>query len=268
MSFDHIAKVLDGQHRLEGLRALQAGAVFQLNVTIFVEADIADQANIFATVNLAQTKVNKSLVYDLFDYAKSRSPQKTAHEVTVALDRAEGGPLHKRIKRLGTRTAGRTSETLTQATVVNCLLDLISEKPMTDRDVLMRGKKLRLATDSELKSRPFRNLFIEERDVEIAKIINNYFSAIRQKWPTAWEDRAPGNILARTNGFRAFMRAFRNLYVEMCGNAEIGKVFGVASFTKRLSSVTLKDDDFNTDTFLPGTSGETALYNRLINDFE
>ena len=266
IDFGHIAKILDGQHRLEGLKALPDDAVFQLNVTIFVAADMNDQANIFATVNLAQTKVNTSLVYDLFDYAKSRSPQKTAHNVAVALDRAVDGPLQERIKRLGTRTIGRTGETLTQATVVTSLLDLISDKPMIDRDLLMRGKKVKQATSSELQSRPFRNLFIQEQDVDIAKIINNYFSAVRDRWSEAWEDRSKGNILPRTNGYRAFMRAFRPLYVEMCGD-EIGQVVRTSAFSKKMAEVDLVDSDFNVTRYAPGTSGETALYNDLIKAF-
>lgn len=267
IDYAHIAKVLDGQHRLEGLRALKEGQIFQLNVTIFVEADIADQANIFATVNLAQTKVNKSLVYDLFDYARSRSPQKTAHDITVGLDRAEGGPLYQRIKRLGTRTIGRTGETLTQATVVNCLLHLISAKPMIDRDLLMRGKKIKFALDWELETMPFRNLFIQEQDVAMARILNNYFSAIRLRWPVAWEDRSKGNILARTNGFRAFMRAFKNLYVDMCRGGEIGQIVATSKFVERISTVKLTNESFNTQSYSPGTSGETALYNDLMREF-
>ena len=267
VDYAHIAKILDGQHRLEGLRALRKGEVFQINVTIFVDADIADQANIFATVNLAQTKVNKSLVYDLFDYAKSRSPQKTAHDIVVGLDRTEKGPFHERIKRLGTRTIGRTGETLTQATVVNCLLELISDKPMTDRDLLMRGRSIKQATSRELEKLPFRNLFISEQDIAIAKILNNYFSAVRQRWPDAWEDRGKGNILARTNGFRAFMRAFKSLYIDMCQEGEIGQIFGVSKFYERLEAVQLSDADFNTQKYVPGTSGETALYNDLMRYF-
>jgi len=33
---------------------------FDVNVSIFVDADIADQATVFATVNLAQTKVTEA----------------------------------------------------------------------------------------------------------------------------------------------------------------------------------------------------------------
>src|SRR5579864_1940824 len=59
-----IARVIDGQHRIAGLFGLE-GKLFQMSVTVFVGSDISDQAYVFATVNLEQTKVNKSLAYDL-----------------------------------------------------------------------------------------------------------------------------------------------------------------------------------------------------------
>ena len=74
--FEEIARVLDGQHRIAGLRESSIDLdSFDVNVCVFVDADIADQASIFATVNLAQTKVNRSLVYDLMSYSKSREPR-------------------------------------------------------------------------------------------------------------------------------------------------------------------------------------------------
>jgi len=93
-----IAKVIDGQHRIEGLRNYD-GEPFSLNVSIFVDIDTATQAQIFATVNLEQTKVNKSLVYDLFALATHRSPQKTCHNIGVAMDKHKDSPFFERIKR-------------------------------------------------------------------------------------------------------------------------------------------------------------------------
>jgi DGQHR domain-containing protein len=101
---------------------------------VFVDVDIEDQAYLFSTVNLAQTKVNKSLVYDLFDLARGRSPQKTTHNIAVALDQNDSSPLHQRIKRLGSATRGRVAERITQATFVESLLPYISKNPMLDRD--------------------------------------------------------------------------------------------------------------------------------------
>jgi DGQHR domain-containing protein len=79
---DASAFVIDGQHRLAGLEDRDPEKKpFQVNVSIFVGADTSDQAEIFSRVNLAQTKVNKSLTYDLLEYAKDISPQKLAHDV-------------------------------------------------------------------------------------------------------------------------------------------------------------------------------------------
>jgi hypothetical protein len=52
--FRHIARVIDGQHRIAGLMDYNSGD-FDLPVTVFVGFDIAQQAQIFATVNLEQT---------------------------------------------------------------------------------------------------------------------------------------------------------------------------------------------------------------------
>ena len=145
----NIAKVLDGQHRIEGLKAFGSGT-FQVNVSIFVEMDIANQAYLFSTVNLAQTKVKKSLVYDLFEYSRSRSPQKSAHNIAVALDRLSSSPFYKRIKRLGSATPGRRGETLTQAAFVEAVMELMTTDAVVDRDIYKRGKRPARAAGAEL----------------------------------------------------------------------------------------------------------------------
>src|SRR5579871_3579077 len=200
-----LAKILDGQHRIEGLKNLASGVAFQLAVSIFVEADIADQAYVFATVNLSQTKVNRSLVYDLLDYTKARSPQRSCHDIAVALDKFGSSPLHNMIKRLGSATPGRSGETLTQATVVDSLLPYISTDPLGDREKLARGKKVAI-DDTEYQKTPFRPMWVAKRDADIARVLMEYFSAVAERWPQSWKGRERGNILPRTNGFRAFMR--------------------------------------------------------------
>jgi len=95
---DHVAKIIDGQHRIEGLRHYSGPKPFQLNVTIFIEMDIEDQGLVFSTINKAQTKVNKSISYDLYDLAKSRSPQKTCHNIAKFLNKKDGSPFFDKIK--------------------------------------------------------------------------------------------------------------------------------------------------------------------------
>jgi DGQHR domain-containing protein len=258
-----LAKVIDGQHRIAGLREFH-GEEFDLSVTIFIGADVSDQSNVFATVNLEQTKVNKSLVYDLFSLARTRSPQKTCHNIAVALDRDPLSAFHHRIKRLGFATEGRVFEPITQATFVESLLVYISSDPKMDRDELLKGKALRKIGAPEIYRLIFRNLFIEEADVKIAEIVSNYFDAVREKWPDAWNERGRGMILNRTNGFRALMRFLRDAYLSIAAPGDVpskGKFFD-----RVFLSIPLVSNDFKTENFPPGTSGEARLYRVLKGD--
>lgn len=258
--YRYIARVIDGQHRIAGLKNYAKGDFF-VNVTIFIGADIADQANIFSTVNLAQTKVNKSLVYDLFELSKTRSPERTCHEIVVALDKTNNSPFLNKIKRLGVATEGRTGETLTQATVVQMIIRYISNNPALDRDLLKRGKKLERADANTLQKLIFRNMFIEEDDYKITDIIWNYFDAVRERWPSAWASTGTGYILNRTNGYRGFMRFLRPAYLYFTST---GEVVTKDQFLTLFNKVDVQDDYFTVDNFRPGTSGETAIFNMLV----
>lgn len=255
-----LCRVIDGQHRIAGLKEFQ-GEHFQVPVSIFIGSDIADQAYVFATVNLEQTKVNKSLAIDLYELAKTRSPYKTCHNITVALDTKEGSPLYHRIKRLGVTTTNRDGELLTQATFVNGLIAYISKDPKVDRDQLLRGEKLARVSGEENLKFCFRNMFIDEEDVKIGKIIEQYFLAVRDRWPGAWNFGGKGLILNRTNGYRALMSIFGRIYNHV---AAPGDFVEKETFKKQFDKVDAKDDYFSTDNFKPGTSGEASLRNYLV----
>ncbi len=258
--FRDIARVIDGQHRIEGLQGFE-GEHFDLPVIILVGMDIADQAYIFSTVNLAQTKVNSSLAYDLYELAKARSPQKTCHNIAVALDQHQKSPFYRMIKRLGVATEGRFNETLTQATFIRSLIAYISKKPLEDRDTLLRGGRLSRANRVDTNEMIFRNMFIDEQDLKIMDVVWNYFDAVKRKWPQSWEVVAPGNILNRTNGFRAFMRFLRPAYLKISSPGDVPEA---EKFSDFLQLVALKDGDFNTERFPPGTSGEALLFRTLV----
>lgn len=260
--YRHIARVIDGQHRIKGLEGYE-GDNFDVNVSIFIDADIADQAAIFSTVNLAQTKVNKSLVYDLFELSKSRSPERTCHSVVVALEGTESSPLYRKIKRLGKATAGRYTETLSQATVVEGILQYIcrdQSQILQDRQIGRRGGRFPPAQGNDVERLVLRPFFIEERDVDLTNLIWNYFEAVEKRWPTAWKTNATGLMLNRTNGFNGLMRFFRKAYRYV---AAPGEVVSTEKFETIFAKTTLKDQDFNPETFLPGSSGASALAKAL-----
>ncbi len=265
---EEVAKIIDGQHRIKGLEGFN-GQKFQINVTIFIDMDIEDQAMVFATINLAQTKVNRSLVYDLYEHTESRSPQKTAHNIARLLNSKENSPFNNRIKILGTATPGIKGETLTQATFVEALIKQISgsaKSALIDRDLIKRGKKPDYASSTESYELIFRNMFLDKKDAEIAKVIWNYFSAVSQKWIESWKGvEITGNILPRSTGFSALMRLLPTVYNKLGG---AGTVPSSQKFFEILKKISIKDGDFTRENFLPGSSGEGTLYSRLLEGIE
>lgn len=254
-----VAKIIDGQHRLKAFEGTNFN--WDLTVNIFVGADEGTQAMIFSKVNLAQTKVNKSIVYDLFSLDRDRSPEKTSHEIVVNLNAIERSPFYQKIKRLGSATDGVFGETLSQATIVKGILPYITNDPLTDRDI---GRRIGVWPDrgpGDFKKRIFYPFFKNREDHKILAVLINYFDALRERWPLAWENNGRGAILARTNGFNGSMRFLRDAYLYITSEPVVPSKEQFAAIFNRS---TLQDDYFTTDNFPPGSSGSSAIYNEFI----
>jgi DGQHR domain-containing protein len=230
--FSKLAKILDGQHRIAGFDdnnttfINEVGDVsdFELLITIFVDADISTQANVFSTVNLAQTKVNKSLVYDLESLAYSRSPEKTCHDIAVLLNKEKDGPFEKRIKRLGVATPNIANETLTQAAFVENLMKLITFDAKSDRNYFLAKHKggkiakeyiLEKTDNKSLIKYPLRQSFLSDKDFIIATNVSNFFSSVRTLWPNAWSKSNKQSSLNKTIGLIALFRVLRDILSYM-----------------------------------------------------
>lgn len=256
---ENVAKIIDGQHRVAGLKGFAEG-IFQLNLTVFVDMDMEDQAMVFATINLKQTPVSKSLAYNLYEYATKRSPQKTCHDLAKFLNNRDGSPFEDKIKILGTATPGKKGETLTQAAFVENLILLISDDPDRDRDDLKRDKKLQSVQGSVARRLIFREFFREERDEAIAKVLWNYYGAVRERWPGAWLTAERGLVLNRTTGLAALMRFLPVAYHSI---DEKDGIPSEAAFLAIFRASSLSESDFNRDKYVPGSSGPKKLYDDL-----
>lgn len=257
------AFIIDGQHRLAGLESLER-ETFEVNVSIFVGADMADKAEIFSRVNLAQTKVNRSLVYDLFAYAEKRSPYKTAHEVTLALNGDEQGPFFQKIKRLGKATPGLGKiETLAQATVADGIIDYITSEPEKERNTGFLGLPGPSRKDEDWKRYIFQNFYDTDDAVSIFKILTNYFGAVSSKWTDAWYEPEIGMILNRTTGYNALMRFLREAYTHTVSSP---RVVSQKEFAELFEPMKIKSTEFNSENFKPGGSGASTLFKRLMDE--
>lgn len=190
-----IGDVIDGQHRLWGISKSADAELFELPVVFMFNLTTEEKAYIFATINSNQTKVNPSLIYDLFDVSTTRSPQKTVHEIARALNGKPGSPFFNRLKMLGRKDDTQEDATLSQGTFCKSILQLISNSP--EKDVLDIKSQKQLKEDSNL---PLRQFFIKDSDDILAKILFNCFSALKNVFPKEWSN-PHDNILWKTTGF-------------------------------------------------------------------
>lgn len=199
------AEILDGQHRVEGIK-INNRFNFELPIVIMFDLTEEEKAYVFSTINSNQTKVDKSLIYDLFDLSKKRSPYKSCHELARILNSSLDSPFYLKLKMLGKKTT--EIESLSQGTFVTHLCRLISKDPKGDMINIKNGVPL-----NDNKKLPFRNYFINDKDEIILKIIENYFNAVQNVFYHEWNN--PDNyILSKTTGFGALLIALKTFYFE------------------------------------------------------
>ena len=201
-----VAEILDGQHRIEGIRSYQGINELELPIVIMCDLTEEEKAYVFSTINSNQVKVDKSLIYDLFELSEKRSPYKTCHEIARILNSKKGSPFYRRLKMLGKK--GNDTESLSQGTFVECLCSLMSRTPREDMIKIKNGESLK--DDSNY---PLRKYFLSNDDAVILKIIENMFTAVEQVFFNEW-NQPEKYILCKTTGYGALMKALKEFYVE------------------------------------------------------
>lgn len=248
------ASIIDGQHRLAGFTDMNNDH-FELIVSIFIDLPIEDQAMLFATINLKQTKVSPSLVFDLFEETKLRSPQKTCHNICKALNADKASPFFQRIKPLGKKT-DEYSGLITQATFVKRLLPMVCKNPDKIRDDIKRNIPLN-PEDIENRDCIFWRFFTGDKDWAILKILNNYFNAVRLVFESDWNSTL--SPLPKTIGFSALMRLLPVLHKKGQEKGTFEESFFSANLDKAKSLAPIRFDDY------PASGvGENKLYQSLL----
>ncbi|MFV0224281.1 DGQHR domain-containing protein [Empedobacter falsenii] len=264
---DNIAHIIDGQHRVFGLkRALEKNGLFdeeiqnfELIVTVFVNMDDEDQAMVFSTINKSHTKVNQSLVYDLFDLAKTRSPQRCAHNIVKLLNERSESPFYNKVKMLGIADDFE-NETIAQATLADLIVKYISKNPTIDRDYLKRGKKLELYNGNYDLKYIFRDWFIDNEEGKIARVLWNYFTAVSNKWKIAWTDNS--YILSKSTGVISLMKFLKDIYMS---KEYPMSIISIDDFSEIFNRSELNDEDFKNNIFPSGAVGQNELYKKFKN---
>jgi DGQHR domain-containing protein len=259
---EDVAKIIDGQHRISGLQTSQ-DVKFDLVISIFVDIPIEDQAEIFSIINLKQARVDKSVVYDLFDLSDERSPQKTSHDIAKSLNSDSDSPFYQKIKMLGRNPKLLGSDDvlykapLTQAAFIKSLLPMISDNPDRDRDLLKRGNEIECSSGAKETRAIFCKYFKNKEDAVIIRILTNYFNAVKETFPQEWENN--NNPLSKTIGYGALMRFLRtNLFPIGEEKKDLSKDFFKGYFIKAKDKI-----EFTFERYAPAGKGESEIYRDL-----
>jgi DGQHR domain-containing protein len=188
----------------------------QLVVTFFIDKTLEYQAMIFSTINRTQKKVSADLVSSLFGLTSDDSPQKTALQVTLALNSHSSSPFYKRIKLYGGTYSKNESPPVSQSTVVKSILSLISENLReSENDRFKPRNKLTNRSDGSKVSLPFRKFYAHNNDSAISDIMYYYFNCVRKTfinendgsyWDISENAKSTNNILQTTVGYSTLMK--------------------------------------------------------------
>ena len=253
-----MGEVIDGQHRLGGLKNSNYISKFQIPVVLMFNLIPEEKAYVFSIINSKQTRVNMSLIYDLFALSSKRSPYKTCHETARALNKEQDSPFYNRLKMLGKKEESQELASLSQGTFIKYMLELISKNPEDDALKIKRGEQL---IDNE--QLVLRNYFITEKDSVILKIIFNLFTAVsivfKEEWITPEK-----YILSKSIGFGAIIKAFPVLYKKGVAKNELSIDFFTTEFDKFKIHLNSLNIELTSVHFGSNEQARTKLSNLII----
>ncbi len=201
--------IIDGQHRIEGIKASGLMDKFELLVEFVFDTDPARDAYLFSIINGNQKPVSKSLIYDLFGVSKARTVEKLCNKVMRELNTNEKSLMMGRIKMLGYKDEFSPNGVVSQARLVDELIKHITDDVNRDNYDLEVGNYLKQLDPEKYI---FRESFINNDDKEIINkniiFFNNWLESI-DRWKT--EEKSEKSILEKSLGFSAAYRLLRIL---------------------------------------------------------
>ena len=223
-SLNKAATIIDGQHRLLGFdHAKDIRKDMELLCSVYFDLPLAYQAYLFATININQRKVDKSLAYEQFGYnlddeePHAWAPDKLAVYLTRKLNLDPSSPFCGHIK-LAPLNADLVlneedySWQISTACIVEGILSLISSRPAADRDALHTvNVKDRNRKNLPSDSSPLRSAFQQCQDDVILATLKNFFSIAKNK---LWNIANERSYINKTIGISALFDVLRHVLLK------------------------------------------------------
>ncbi|MFC3320745.1 DGQHR domain-containing protein [Mesorhizobium cantuariense] len=221
---DKLAAVVDGQHRLFGFAKAKIVERLEMEMICAIYLDLPKpfQAQIFATINSNQKRVDKSLTYEMFGYniddedPSFWSPDKLAVFLTRRLGSDEASPLKGRIVIAPKKDAqlaaliGHSGWKVSTAVVVEGIARLLTSNPKTDANDLQTPAKVRRADIQERRKdrAPLRAAYFGGQDIVIYTMVLNYLIACNEVF---WSAAPADSFIFKTVAVQALFDILRRL---------------------------------------------------------
>ena len=214
-----MASVIDGQHRLLGFDYCDPKRKqMELLCAVYMDLPHAYQAYLFATININQKKVDKSLAYEQFGYnldeenADGWSPDKLAVFLTRKLNLDPKSPFYGHIKIAPIQDEELFPEMgsewkVSTAAIVEGIARLISAAPTKDRDLLHKQSALTRSRKSLPEdTSPLRETYRNGEDDKLYNLLKDYFIAASQN---LWQRSSDLSYIKKTIGIQALFDVLR-----------------------------------------------------------
>lgn len=221
---EKLAAVIDGQHRLFAFAKADIDFIREMNLlcSIFLDLPKSLQAQLFATINSTQKRVDRSLTFELFGYNVADegeefwTPDKLAVFFTRKLSTNDDSPLQGKIlvapKRDSAlqKLASQADWQVSTAVIVDGILRLFSSNPKRDSNRMNKNKKrTRKSLVKGPRDRsPLRDAYIKGNDALLYKTVLNYVKACDDVF---WGNISTGSFIVRTVGVQAVFDILRKL---------------------------------------------------------
>jgi DNA phosphorothioation-associated DGQHR protein 1 len=267
--------VIDGQHRLFSFKhlSIEEQKNYELLCTLYLDLPNPYQAYVFASINMNQRKVDKSLAYELYGYdlddedSSKWSPEKVSVYLTRKLNLDEQSIFKGHIllaanndeilKELSGSNSNEWS--ISTSAMVEGILSLITSNAKNDRDQLQMifEKERSRSVLSEIRSSaPLRKYYLENNDLLIYTILINYFKA---SYDSLYK---VNSILFKTVGIQVQFIVLKKILKKLDEDKNISIEYFREKSNEYLSKV--EHIDFDDSFFQLSGIGKTRMKNTLL----
>jgi len=199
---DRVAQIIDGQHRVEGIRAAikSKPEVGKLEVPVAFYEHLSTQqcADIFLSINTEQKPVQRSLVFDLYGVASQHVVDPAAvraRDIATLLNEQEASPFKGLIRLPGKETATASNAGKTKSAGVDLSTVVTSLKPLVEEKGI------------------FEQVGVAELQMQTSALLN-FFEVLKEWYGGLWTDK--DDVFLSSAGFSGAIDFFKNKLVFYC----------------------------------------------------